>query len=217
MTKIPRPRAVIFDWDNTLVDTWPVIHEALHNTFAEVGRTPWTLEEVKQRVARSMRDYFPELFGDKWQEVGQMYRNHYAAIRLERLKEREGASDMLAGLSKKPLYLAVASNKEGKNLRIEAAHLGWEKYFGKLIGAGDTPRDKPAPDPIIAALSGSNIAASSEVWFVGDSELDMECAAATGCTPIFYGALPQKPLQYPFVSHVNNHRELSALFDYALP
>ena len=26
--KIPAPKAVIFDWDNTLVNTWPVIHDA---------------------------------------------------------------------------------------------------------------------------------------------------------------------------------------------
>ena len=26
------PRAAIFDWDNTLVDTWPVIHESMNAT-----------------------------------------------------------------------------------------------------------------------------------------------------------------------------------------
>jgi phosphoglycolate phosphatase len=28
-----RPRAILFDWDNTLVDSWAVIHEALVVTF----------------------------------------------------------------------------------------------------------------------------------------------------------------------------------------
>ena len=27
--KLPKPKAVIFDWDNTLVDTWPLIHQAI--------------------------------------------------------------------------------------------------------------------------------------------------------------------------------------------
>lgn len=216
MTNLPRPRAILFDWDNTLVDTWPVIHEALHKTFVEAGHEPWTLEMVKQKVARSMRDYFPELFGSKWQEVGQRYRDHYGAIRLERLKEREGAALMLAALKTKPLYLAVVSNKEGKNLRIESTHLGWDKYFGKLIGATDTPRDKPAADPIYAALAGSKIEPGPDVWFIGDSDIDMECALATGCTAVFYGELPEKPLKYPFAAHVKNHSELLELLDYIL-
>ena len=25
-----RPRAILFDWDNTLVDSWATIHEALN-------------------------------------------------------------------------------------------------------------------------------------------------------------------------------------------
>ena len=105
-------------------------------------------------------------------------------------------------LKDKPVYLAIASNKKGINLRKETAHLGWEKYFGKVIGADDTPRDKPAPEPVYAALAGSNITAGSEVWFIGDSVVDLECAHASGCTAIFYGELPQEPLSYPFAKQV---------------
>ena len=57
------PAAVLLDWDNTLVDSWPVIHEALCETFLALERQPWTLEETKQRVHHSLRDSFPDLFG----------------------------------------------------------------------------------------------------------------------------------------------------------
>ena len=30
--RLPRPRAILFDWDNTLVDSWVTIHEALNIT-----------------------------------------------------------------------------------------------------------------------------------------------------------------------------------------
>ena len=29
-TPLKRPRAILFDWDNTLVDSWATIHEALN-------------------------------------------------------------------------------------------------------------------------------------------------------------------------------------------
>ena len=66
ISHLKRPDAIIFDWDNTLVDTWPVIHAALFETFTAMGHVPWTLEETKARVALSMRESFPKLFGDRW-------------------------------------------------------------------------------------------------------------------------------------------------------
>ena len=32
------------------------------------GMTPWTLEETRQSVGRSMRDAFPGLFGEEWED-----------------------------------------------------------------------------------------------------------------------------------------------------
>ena len=56
------PKALVFDWDNTLVDSWVMIHRALERTFIAMGRRPWTLDEAKRRVRASARDAFPKLF-----------------------------------------------------------------------------------------------------------------------------------------------------------
>ena len=29
---LKKPKAIVFDWDNTLVDTWPIIHMAINQT-----------------------------------------------------------------------------------------------------------------------------------------------------------------------------------------
>ncbi len=213
LKKLTRPKAIIFDWDNTLVNTWPVIHEALHKTFSQMGLEPWSLDLVKQRVARSMRDSFPQIFGENWQAASDIYQQHFRDIHLQRLHELPGAGATLAYLSKQPVYVAIASNKKGINLRKEAEHIGWQKYFGNIVGADDTKNDKPASDPVHAALLGSNIEAGADVWFIGDSEIDMECANATGCFPVYYGELPAIPLKHPYSRHVKNHAELVDLFN----
>jgi len=51
-----RPKALLFDWDNTLVNTWPAIHDANNYTLVAMGHEPWTFEETLQRVRKSMRD-----------------------------------------------------------------------------------------------------------------------------------------------------------------
>ena len=183
----PRPRAVLFDWDNTLVDSWETIHAALVVTFAAMGHEPWTLQETKRRVARSLRDSFPAIFGARWEEAQRLYLDSFTAIHLERLKAVDGAAEMLRSLAETDLYLGVVSNKTGAVLRREAAHLGWTAHFQRLVGAGDAALDKPHAAPVLLALEGSGIACT-DTWYVGDTALDMECARNAGCIGVLLGA-----------------------------
>ena len=184
---LPRPRAVLFDWDNTLVDTWDTIHHALVVTFTAMGREPWTMAETKRRVAKSLRDSFPELFGERWEEARKLYLDTFTATHLAQLKAVTGAGRMLEELADAGLYLGVVSNKTGTILRREAEHLGWTRHFGRIVGAGDAAVDKPLAAPILAALAGSGIGCA-ESWYVGDTALDMECAANAGCVGVLLGA-----------------------------
>ena len=187
----PRPKALIFDWDNTLVDTWPVIHAALFETFTAMGHTPWTLEETKTQVRRSMRESFPDLFGGRWMEARDVFYGAYERLHIDRLVACEGAGEALSDLNDAGFYLAAISNKKGGILRTEALHLGWDGYFGQMIGAGDAARDKPAPDSVALALAGSGVAAGDRVWMIGDAGVDMEIAHATGLVPVLVrGGVP---------------------------
>ncbi|MEE9318452.1 MAG: HAD family hydrolase [Rhodospirillales bacterium] len=179
-----KPRSILFDWDNTLVDSWPIIHDALNVTFETFGLKPWSLEETRTRVRKSLRDSFPGLFGDKWQAAGDVFYDRYGAIHVEKLKPLSGADEMLEALHRKGIHLAVLSNKKGDYLRKEARHLGWDRYFGAMIGALDAEKDKPSPEPVDLALKGSGIERGPEVWIVGDADIDLECAHNAGCTPI---------------------------------
>ena len=187
-----RPRAILFDWDNTLVDSWAVIHEALVVTFEAMGHVPWTLDETKLRVRHSLRDAFPRLFGPRWEEARRLYLDAFTAIHLQRLTALEGAEAMLAALAQDSYYLAVVSNKTGPFLRREAEHLGWSRYFRTVVGAGDASADKPDPAVVEAALAGSGIG-PAEAWLVGDTALDVECATAAGCVPVLISSFAVDP------------------------
>ncbi len=178
------PKVILFDWDNTLVDTWPVITDCYNAVFSAFGQPHWTLDEVKARAHGSLRDYFPVLFGDRWQHAGEIFFATFHRIHLDRLTPRPGAAELLDGLRKRGITLGVVSNKVGKNLRVEAAHLGWSGFFHRIVGATDAVRDKPAPDPIYMALDGTGISAGAEVWMVGDTRADLVCAHAAGCLPV---------------------------------
>ena len=193
-----RPRALLFDWDNTLVNSWGAIHHALTVTFEAMGQQPWTLEETRQRVRRSAREAFPVLFGARAEEAAGIFYRAFENDHLETLEPHEGAEALLRGLAESgSYYLAVVSNKRGDLLRREAAQLDWDRYFECLVGANDAARDKPAMDAVELALGDSGLVPGPEVWFVGDTDIDMVCATNAGCLPVLLREEPPGADEFP--------------------
>jgi phosphoglycolate phosphatase len=214
MAGVSVPKAVLFDWDNTLVNTWPTITECYRATFEALGRAPWTEAEVKARAHGSLRDHFPVLFGDRAADAERVFYETFHRIHLERLEPLPGAADLLARVHGAGCYVAVVSNKMGDNLRTELAHLGWGRWIARAVGARDAQRDKPAPDPIFLALDGTGIAPDETVWMVGDTPADLKCAHAAGVFPVLFGLAehPAEQLQaFPPRLHARDCNELAAL------
>jgi phosphoglycolate phosphatase len=187
---LPRPRALLFDWDNTLVDTWPCIGAATNITLEAMGLQPWTPAEIRERVAGSLRDTFPKIYGDRWEQARDIYYKAFGDVHLQQLKALPCAEDVLTVAADAGLYLGVVSNKTGRYLRAEAEHLGWNRFFAKLVGAQDAPHDKPDPAPALLALSTGGIPAGPDVWFIGDAPIDVVCGRNAGCTTVFVGSEP---------------------------
>ena len=188
LQKLPKPQAIIFDWDNTLVDTWPLIQKALNVAMENFLKPTWTLEQVRDNVHKSMRDYFPEIFGDNWQEAGEIYRNAYNAINIEQIQLLPNALELIKTLKDAEILQFLVSNKIGTTLRKEVKKLQIEQYFFSAIGALDANFDKPHQSAIDLALMLSDIDLKKDcIWFVGDTISDVECAYNTRCHPIIYG------------------------------
>ena len=106
--------------------------------------------------------------------------------------------------------------KRVPTLRKEVTNIGWAEYFEAIVGADDAANDKPHQDPVLLAFDKTHIVPNSHVWFVGDSDVDLECALNTGCTAILYGASAKDHPAYtathfhdqPFHAHVHDHEAL---------
>jgi phosphoglycolate phosphatase len=189
---IPRPRAILFDWDNTLVDSWATIHQALNTVMAAMGKPLWSLQETKQRVRLSLRESFPLHFGERWEEARRLYLDTFARIHLDQLTALPGRGEFLKQLNGENIFLGVVSNKTGALLRRETERLGWASFFGRVVGAGDAKLDKPDAAPVTLALGPSGIEAGEAVWLVGDTDVDMECARNSGCVPVLLAPDPKE-------------------------
>ncbi|MCA3349604.1 MAG: HAD-IA family hydrolase [Roseomonas sp.] len=180
------PRAILFDWDNTLVDGWAAIEAGLNAAFREFGLPLWNRSQVLANVRRALRESFPELFGADWERARDIFYAEVRACHLQVLTPMPGAAMALeAGAGRLPM--GVVSNKQGPLLRAEALHLGWDRHFGPLIGAGDAAADKPSPAPILMALDALGLSPAPDIWYIGDTALDMQAARAAGLRAVLMG------------------------------
>jgi phosphoglycolate phosphatase len=180
-----RPTVLLYDWDNTLVDGWAGIAAALNAVFTVFEMPHWTAADTRARVRVSLGESFPAMFGDRWTEARDIFYVALASQHLNHVRPMQGAAEALTAGRAWPQ--GVVSNKSGKFLRAEVAHLGWEAHFGAVIGAGDAAADKPDPAPIHLALGRLGATADRSVWYLGDTALDMQTARAAGVTAVLIG------------------------------
>jgi phosphoglycolate phosphatase len=198
-----KPRAVLFDWDNTLVNTGAAMDIAVATMFDKMNVDLSSFDRSDPNNFLSAKDALPLIFGSRWQEASQIYREAYKKHQFDNINLLKGSKEVLDLLRKNDIYVAVVSNKLGQTLREEVSHFKLNDYFSKIIGSLDAKEDKPSKEPVLAALADSNIAPSQDVWFVGDSEIDMLCAINSKCKAVFLGKTITNKFEH--VEIVENH------------
>lgn len=180
-----RPRLLLYDWDNTLVDGWAGITGALNAAFDAFNLPHWSVQDTRERARVSMRESFPVLFGADWQRAREVFLAALSEQHLQHVRPMEGAAALLE--VGQAWVQGIVSNKTGRFLRAEVAHLGWEGHFRTVVGAGDAAADKPDPAPIFLALQHLGAATGRDVWYLGDTASDMQAARAAGVTGVLVG------------------------------
>lgn len=176
-------KAVFFDWDNTLVDTWPTLFKATNVILKHFGRAEISMEEVKIRARLSSRESFPKLFGNDWKEALDLF---YKSINENKkdIKLYDGTLPLLNSLKKAEKIIAIISNKKGGLLREEIELFNIPADL--VLGSGDTAFDKPNPEMGLVALKHFKLNASDTVY-IGDSITDWEFAKNLNMAAIAIG------------------------------
>ena len=191
LSELPGPSAIIFDWDNTLVENWLSIQAAMNAALADAGREPFDMDQVLASARFSGREVFARVFGPDWQRPREIFLAHFAEHHLDGLRIIPGAEALLEALFEARTPMGIVSNKLGDLLRREVAHLGWSERFFGIVGAQDAEFDKPDPAPIRLLLEKAGIDAGPAVWVVGDTDIDMRAGLAAGCSVLLVGPGPQ--------------------------
>ena len=184
IVKFP-PKAILFDWDNTLVNNWEPIFIAYKETLKKLGLKKKSRSEIIKNAKYSLRETFPRVFKNDWKKAKKIFYVVFKKIHLQKIKPIPKVEKILKIIKEKKITCGVISNKDGNVLRKEINKLGWKKYFKILVGANEAKKDKPSKYPLLLALNKISLKPNRNIWYVGDNEIDVEFAKKNKCSSIF--------------------------------
>jgi phosphoglycolate phosphatase len=179
------PKAVIFDWDGTLVNTIPTLFKTHNFVREKLNVPPWTMEEYKKVIHRSTREIYPEIYGDKSELAIDVLYDYYKKNHLHTLDLFIGAKELIEELSILNIPMSVVSNKKQVYLEKEISFLAWDKFFVDIIGSGSAIKDKPHPEPLNLAINNMGLSDHfDQILYVGDSSTDLKTSENSGCRSV---------------------------------
>jgi phosphoglycolate phosphatase len=173
-------RAILFDFDGTLADSYPGITASVNHVRAAHGLPPLSELEVRHHVGRGPAHLLEQTVpgADIPRDVAR-YRAHHPSVMRSGTRLMPGVGQVLPSLKSQGLLLAVCSNKPIQFARELLDYLGLSAWLDVVLGPEDVPRPKPAPDMLVAALDRLQVK-PSEALYIGDMTVDIETARGAG-------------------------------------
>lgn len=170
----------IFDLDGTLIDSYQAIYLGFHHAYIQMGLSPMSYEQVKRVVGSGLDHTFRELLGEeRVPRALFLFRKKYEEVFRENTRLLPDAREVLETLHGRGIRLAVATNKLGRFSREIFDHFGMEKLFTVIVGDGDVPQNKPAPEMLRLAMEKMGVEKERTI-FVGDSVIDIQTGKNAG-------------------------------------
>jgi HAD superfamily hydrolase (TIGR01549 family) len=166
---------IIFDFDGTLANTWPVIIHGCVNVFQKHDNRELTVADIHAMAGptelKIIEKYLinQAMAATAVEEFVTDYENHHEAM----VERDEAILNLLRNLQQSGVGLALFTGKSRRTLEISLSKLGWDIVFDKIVSGDDVQNSKPSPEGIFHILEALNWDRKDTV-FVGDSNDDMQ-------------------------------------------
>jgi HAD superfamily hydrolase (TIGR01509 family) len=171
-----RARAVLFDWDGTLLDSYAADSRAYLAMFRALG-IDWTTSDLERHYSPNWYRVYEaaRIPRAQWEQADQLWTKAYAR---EKPNLLPGARSVIRRLQRKYLLGVVTSGNRARVTRQLREFQLFEK-FSACVCCEDAPKKKPHPAPLELAMERLRVEPGDCV-FVGDTPEDIEMAKRAG-------------------------------------
>ena len=171
------PRAVFFDMDGVLIDSFDATAATMNDAARHRGLPPIPTGQLRAVFGQSSeRDI--EMFFPDWSVADfDAFYIQKLPEHLDLVKPLPGAQSIMDELDARGVPTAVITNTPNDLARSLLERLSIVPHA--LVGAGNDAKPKPAPDMIFRACEVLDVE-PWDVLVVGDTEFDKQAAAAAG-------------------------------------
>lgn len=179
-------KAVIWDLDGTLFDSYPVIVESIYLTFQESG-IPLTREQIKEYAIRSSSSALFYEVAAEWGIPAEALFDRYAQLsraQYLQISPMDGAMEILKALHSQGIHQFVYTHR-GKTTIPVLDHLKMTSFFSEILTSRSGFARKPDPEAIEYLIRTHDLD-RDHTYYVGDRGLDMACAKNAGISGILF-------------------------------
>jgi phosphoglycolate phosphatase len=181
-------KGVIFDLDQTLIDSLQAFTEAFNRGIELLGLDPVTEEMVASfldngwRMEKMLSEAFPSVFLEEEtrKQCQDEIRKAYSKLEPTKVILKSGVERTLRSLREKGVKIGIVTGRmtKGDGKWLELRRLNIHQYIDAMVTAAEAP-SKPAPDGLISCAKALGLL-TEECVYVGDSRLDMRAGKEAG-------------------------------------
>jgi phosphoglycolate phosphatase len=194
--------AIVFDLDGTLLDTLDDIADSANTVLAEHGYPPHSADDYRFFIGGGVDILFERALPESERNAEairacvERFRDVYRGGWDVKTRIYDGASQLLDGLVKRGLKLAILSNKPHAFVGKCVTRYLSRWTFSPILGQRDGVPHKPDPTGAQEIADELGIA-PAEFLYLGDSATDMKTARAAGMFAVgaLWGFRPEKEMR----------------------
>lgn len=157
IARMPEPlpiKAILWDLDGVIVDSFDGHYRACSRIFAELGEQ-FTLEDFRRTFGMNNRNVFKtllarELSEEEFQRLSERKEQYYRAGIRDNARLLPGVAGWLERFDRMGMKQAVASSAPQENIDVNLDALGIRGWFA-AVASGETLQSKPNPAVFLLA------------------------------------------------------------------
>lgn len=181
MTAALRYRAVLFDLDGTLVDSYSALAEAVNHARRAEGLADLSTTRIREIVGDGVEKLLQRAFDTDRvsRDMVDTFESRYDEVCCQESRVLEDVETTLQHLASRGIEMAVCTNKPTVFSKKILDFLELSHYFRAIVGPDLAGARKPEAGHLLFTL-GSVQCAPEETLFVGDMPVDVRAARNSG-------------------------------------